>query len=223
MPRPFVLLSAAVSLDGYLDDTSPQRLMLSNAADFDRVDQLRAESDAILVGAETIRRDNPRLMVRSEARRAARVAAGLPADPLKVTLTRSGDLDRALMFWHCGGARVVYTTDAGAQALTDRLAGSAEVVSLGPEVDFGTLLDDLGARGIGRLMVEGGGRVHAALLGAGLADELQLAVAPIMVGERGAPRFRGPSGHRMQLAEVRQLDDVALLRYVLQPSRANRE
>ncbi|GAB2698991.1 RibD family protein [Kitasatospora kifunensis] len=59
--RPFVLLSVATSVDGYIDDTSPQRLLLSNAEDFDRVDQVRAESDAILIGGNTLRRDNPRL------------------------------------------------------------------------------------------------------------------------------------------------------------------
>src|SRR5690242_20008480 len=97
--RPYVLLSAAMSVDGYLDDTSPERLRLSNAADFDRVDQVRAESDAILIGANTMRRDNPRLLVNSDERRAQRVADGKPAYPLKVTVTRTGDLAADLKFW----------------------------------------------------------------------------------------------------------------------------
>ncbi len=59
MPYPYVLLSAAVSLDGYLDDTGSERLLLSSPADFDRVDEVRASVDAILVGAGTIRADNP--------------------------------------------------------------------------------------------------------------------------------------------------------------------
>ena len=65
--RPYVLLSAAMSADGYLDDASATRLVLSGEADLDRVDELRAGSDAILVGAQTIRADNPRLLVRSRA------------------------------------------------------------------------------------------------------------------------------------------------------------
>ena len=77
-----------MSLDGYIDDASDQRLILSGPADLDRVDALRASCDAILVGAGTIRADNPRLLVRSaERRQAARVAAGRPENPLKVTLT----------------------------------------------------------------------------------------------------------------------------------------
>ncbi|MEV8606640.1 dihydrofolate reductase family protein [Amycolatopsis sp. NPDC051373] len=71
--RPHVLLSVATSVDGAIDDTTPDRLLLSNAEDFDRVDQVRAESDAILIGAGTIRADNPRLLVNSEERRAERV------------------------------------------------------------------------------------------------------------------------------------------------------
>ncbi|MZE51824.1 deaminase, partial [Streptomyces sp. SID5770] len=76
--RPYVILSAAMSVDGYLDDTRSERLLLSNAEDFDRVDQVRAESDAILIGANTMRKDNPRLLVNSDERRAQRVAEGKP-------------------------------------------------------------------------------------------------------------------------------------------------
>jgi 5-amino-6-(5-phosphoribosylamino)uracil reductase len=218
--RPYVILSAAVSLDGRLDDTSPERLLLSNAADFDRVDEVRAHSDAILIGSETIRKDNPRLLVNSEARRANRVSRGLPAYPAKVTITASGDLDPELNFWHHGDQKIVYTTDAGAEKLRDQLSGLADIVAMGEAIDdFGQILDDLGGRGIGTLMVEGGGQVHTAFLSQGLADEIHLAVAPLVVGQAGAPRFLGdavyPGGptRRMRLLEARTIDDVVLLRY----------
>jgi hypothetical protein len=58
-PRPYVLLSCAMSVDGYIDDTTSERLRLSDEEDFDRVDQVRAESDAILIGATTLRRQSP--------------------------------------------------------------------------------------------------------------------------------------------------------------------
>ncbi|WP_241844258.1 RibD family protein [Kitasatospora sp. CB01950] len=217
--RPFVLLSVATSIDGYIDDASAERLLLSNAADFDRVDRVRAESDAILVGGNTLRSDNPRLLVNSEQRRAARVAAGRPAYPLKVTVTANGDLPRGLNFWHFGGEKVVYTTDAAASKLRDTLDGLAEVVATGEAVDFGAVLDDLAGRGVRRLMVEGGGRIHTQFLAQGLADEIQLAVAPLLVGEAGAPRFvypaafPGGSAHRMLLLGVETVGDVVLLRY----------
>lgn len=218
-PRPYVVLSAAMSLDGYLDDASPERLLLSGPADFDRVDEERAAADAILVGGNTLRADNPRLLVNDPARRAARVAAGRPEHPLKVTLTASGDLDPALRFWHTGGARLAYTTDAGAARLRPALAGLAEVAALGAAVAPEAVLDDLGVRGVRRLMVEGGGSVHTQFLARGLADELQLAVAPLLVGQAAAPRFVGPAAfpggpaRRMRLLEARTVGDVVLLRY----------
>ncbi|UGT40476.1 dihydrofolate reductase family protein [Nocardia yamanashiensis] len=218
--RPHVLLSVAVSVDGYIDDASPDRLLLSNAADFDRVDALRAESDAVLIGAETLRRDNPRLLVNSADRRLRRVADGKPAYPLRVIVTARGDLDTGLKFWHSGGERLVYTTDSGAAKLGDALAGVADVVSLGAAIGFGALLDDLGKRHVGRLMVEGGGSIHTAFLAGGLADEIRMAVAPLVVGDPAAPRFLGPGAfpggpnHRMHLADVSRIGDIALLRYL---------
>ncbi|MDQ1069491.1 dihydrofolate reductase family protein [Streptomyces canus] len=232
MPHPYVLLSAAVSLDGYLDDTGPDRLLLSGPADFDRVDEVRASVDAILIGAGTIRADNPRLLVNSEARRAARVAAGKPPYPLKVTVSGSGDLDPSANFWHTGGEKLVCTTDKGAERARS-LGLAADVVSLGPELDWHRLLEHLHEeRGVDRLMVEGGGRVHTQLLQQGLADELQLVLAPLFVGTPDAPRLFGPGSYqagRLRLVESRRIEDVVLMRYEptapgtgLRPSPADR-
>ncbi|MFE2971359.1 dihydrofolate reductase family protein [Streptomyces sp. NPDC059340] len=219
MPHPYVLLSAAVSLDGFLDDTGPERLLLSGPADLDRVDEVRASSDAILIGAGTIRADNPRLLVNSAERRAARTAAGRPEYPLKVTVSGSGDLDPDAQFWRTGGEKVVYTTDKGAERATDALRGlDVDVVPIGAELDWRVVLEHLhDVRGVRRLMVEGGGRVHTQLMAQGLADELQLAVAPLFVGEPDAPRLFGPGGYppgRMRLVETRPVGDVVLIRYV---------
>ncbi|MEU7060192.1 dihydrofolate reductase family protein [Streptomyces sp. NPDC046197] len=216
MSRPYVLLSAAVSLDGYLDDTGPERLLLSSPADFDRVDEVRASVDAILVGAGTIRADNPRLLVNSAERRAARTAAGKPEYPLKVTVSVSGELDPDAQFWHTGGEKVVYTTDRGADRLR-RSGIAADVVPLGPEVDWRLLLEHLhDERGVHRLMVEGGGTIHTQLLQQELADELHLVLAPLFVGDPKAPRLFGPGayqGARLRLVETRAIGDVVLMRY----------
>jgi riboflavin-specific deaminase-like protein len=217
--RPFVLLSAAVSVDGAMDDAGAERLVLSGAADLDRVDEVRAGCDAILVGAETLRRDDPRLLVRSARRRADRVSRGLPEHPLKVTVTGSGDLDPELRFWHHGGDKLVLTTDGAVARVRGTLGDLADVAGTGPEVDWGRALDLLGERGIGRLLVEGGGRVHTQLLALDLADELHLAVAPLLVGQAGAARFLYPADYpggpaaRMRLLEARAVGDIVLLRY----------
>ena len=220
--RPYTLLSCCVSLDGYLDDASPQRLVLSPAADLERVDTERSRCDAILVGAETVRRDDPRLLVRSEGCRAARVARGLSPTPLRVTVTGSGDLNAgARIFTEPGSGTVVFAAAPAVPLLERRLAGAATVVDTGPTVDLAWVLDDLHGRGVRRLMVEGGRRVLTQLLAQGLADELQLVVAPVFVGDARAPRFvdDGPfpftASNRARLAEVRRVGDAALLRYAL--------
>ncbi|MFJ6915462.1 dihydrofolate reductase family protein [Streptomyces sp. NPDC101133] len=216
MPLPHVLLSAAVSLDGYLDDTGPERLLLSGPADFDRVDEVRASVDAILVGAGTIRADNPRLLVNSAERRAARVAAGQAEYPLKVTVSGGGELDPAARFWHTGGEKVLLTTDDGARRARE-LGIGADVVSLGPVLDWHAALEYLhDRRGVRRLMVEGGGTVHSQLLQQELADELQLVLAPVLVGDPAAPRLFGPGayqGGRLALVGTRRIGDVVLMRY----------
>ncbi|MFE5924019.1 dihydrofolate reductase family protein [Streptomyces sp. NPDC056468] len=213
---PYVLLSAAVSLDGYLDDTTPERLLLSSPADFDRVDEVRASVDAILIGAGTIRADNPRLLVNSAERRAARVAAGKPEYPLKVTVSASGELDPTANFWHTGGEKIVCTTEKGAERLR-RAPVAADVVALGADLDWRGLLRHLReVRGVERLMVEGGGTIHTQLLQQGLADEVQLVLAPLFVGDPDAPRLFGPGGYqggRLRLVETRRIEDVVLMRY----------
>jgi 5-amino-6-(5-phosphoribosylamino)uracil reductase len=220
--RPYVLLSCGMSLDGCLDDTSAQRVLFSNDADFDRVDGARAGCDAILVGAGTVRTDNPRLLVRSAQRREDRVRRGLPPSPVKVTVTASGCLDPAGSFFTAGDAeRLVYCAGPAMETAQARFGDVATVVDAGYPVDLACVLADLHDRGARRVMVEGGQAIHSQLLGAGLADELQLVVAPFFVGEPGAPRLIGHGrfppgpGCRAALAEVRQIGDVVLLRYAL--------
>ena len=100
-----------------------------------------------------------------------------------------------------------------------RLGAVATVTDTGDSVDLPLLLADLYARGVHRLMVEGGETVHPQFLGAGLVDELHRGIAPFFVGEARAPRLLGsgrpppdPTG-RAAPAEVRQMGDVVLLRY----------
>ena len=220
--RPYVLLSCSLSLDGYLDNAAQRRLILSNAADLDRVDEVRACCDAILVGASTVRADDPRLLVRSSERRARRVARGLTPSPMKVTITRRGDLDPSAQFFTAGDAERMVICPTGVVAgLRSRLGERATVVDGGDTVSMLSVARTLGEHGVRRLMVEGGSRVHTQFLTEGLADELQLVVAPLFVGDSRAPRFVGDGSfpwsenRRAELADVRRIGDVVLLRYAL--------
>jgi 5-amino-6-(5-phosphoribosylamino)uracil reductase len=219
--RPYTVLSCSVSLDGYLGDRTP-RLALSNDADFDRVDQVRALSDAIMVGASTVRTDNPRLLVRSQERRQGRAARGLPPSPKKITVSERVDLDAHSNFFSTGECeKLVYTSTGRVRDARARLGPVATIVDGGRRVRMRRLCEDLGDRGVGRLMVEGGGIVHTQFLADDLVDELQLVVAPFFVGDSRAPRFVSDghfpwhAGRRATLAAVRQIGDVVLLRYAL--------
>jgi len=139
-----------------------------------------------------------------------------------VTLTRHPGLEpQAAIFATGDGDPLVYCASPAVAATRERLGDAATVVDAGesPRVDW--VSADLGERGVRRLMVEGGQQVLAQFLEAGLADELQLVVAPVVVGDPRAPRLaadlRMPDGDRSRavLAEVRGLRDVVLLRYAL--------
>jgi 5-amino-6-(5-phosphoribosylamino)uracil reductase len=211
-----------MSIDGYLDQPSGSRLVLSNDADLERVDEVRAGCDAILVGATTVRNDNPRLVVRSPALRARRVARGLGPTPVKVTVTERGKLDPASNFFAGGDTdKLVYCTTESAAQARELLGPVATVVDGGRTVRMHRVGEDLYSRGVRRLMVEGGPTVLTQFLTADLADELQLVVAPFFVGDSHAPRlvhdgrFPWNPGHHADLADVRRIGEVVLLTYAL--------
>jgi riboflavin-specific deaminase-like protein len=228
-----VLLSCATSADGYLDDASPRRLILSSPADLDRVDEVRAGCDAILVGAGTVRADDPRLLVRDPRRRARRAARGLPEQPARVNLTATGDLDPRARFFAPGAERLVYCATPALARARARLADRAVLIDAGDPLSLETLLADLAERNVVRLLVEGGARTLAEFLARDLADELDLAVAPFFVADPAAPRLDIPPnpsspgfdvppnpsgpGRPMTLAGVQRLEGMVVSRYLLGP------
>jgi 5-amino-6-(5-phosphoribosylamino)uracil reductase len=160
--------------------------------------------------------------VRSEARREQRAARGLSESPIKVTVTRRAELDARADFFNAGDAeKIVYCASPWAADARDRLGPVATVVDAGSNVEMQTLSTDLAARGVDRLMVEGGGTVHTQFLTEDIVDELQLTVAPVFVGDSEAPRFVRDGtfpwnpARRAELVDVQKLGDVVLLRYAL--------
>jgi 5-amino-6-(5-phosphoribosylamino)uracil reductase len=225
--RPYIIVSCAVSVDGCLDDASPARLILSGPQDLDEVDELRAAADAILVGAGTIRADDPRLLVRDPARVARRERDGRPPHPLRVTLTATGELDPAARFFAGPGTPVVYATARAARAARANLGERAVVIDAGAELTVGAVLEDLYTeRTVGTLLIEGGAGILREALAGNLADELRLAIAPFFVGDEAAPRFALPASyphdyaHPMTLLSVRRVGTVAVHHYRLSSRQA---
>jgi 5-amino-6-(5-phosphoribosylamino)uracil reductase len=221
--RPYVLLSCAISADGYLDDAGPERLILSGPADLDRVDGVRAGCDAILVGAGTVRHDDPRLLIRDPRRRARRAARGLPEHPARVTVTGTGDLDPGARFFAPTAERLVYCATPALPRTRARIGDQAVIIDAGNPLTLEFVLNNLAERNVVRLLVEGGAQLLAEFLAGEFSDELHLAVAPFFVANPAAPRF-SPSrpGPPMTLAEVQRLDDIVLHRYLLGPGGPDR-
>ena len=166
-----ITLSYATSKDGYLDDCSKCRLMLSTSADWETVYRLRSEQDAILIGAETLRRDNPSLKL----------------VPMRVVISRSGNLDPEARFFTVGEAQRVVFTERPNPAL-ERVA---EVILCEEGITARRVVTELERRGVNRLLVEGGAKTLQLFLDEGLADEVREAVNPtITVGEEGYAHFQ---------------------------------
>jgi len=175
-----IILSAAMSQDGYLDDATPDRRIFSCAKDMKEVEKLRASCDAVLVGAETVRKDNPSLTTKIRKFAKERKKKTGNPDPIKVTITASGDLDKATKFFQDGTVeKLVYCTDIKNEAL----AGLCTMVAVD---SIEAMLADLEARGIETLLVEGGVKILEQFLTGKFFDEFRLAVAPVRVGDARA-------------------------------------
>lgn len=160
-----ITLSYATSKDGFLDDCTAERLILSTPEDWEAVYALRQEQDAILVGAETLRRDNPSLKL----------------VPTRITITRSGNIDPTLRFFTIGEARRIVFSEVEIPALESL----AEVIVAKP-LTARRITTELERRGINRLLVEGGAHTLQLFLEENLADEVRCAVNPaIEAGEQG--------------------------------------
>ncbi len=196
-----------------MDDNSSERLVISNAADWQEVYDLRSHCDAIMVGAETLRRDNPSLRIKDDSVRLSRVTRGLRPDIAKVTITRSGNLSPESRFFTTGDAERYVFSERGIAALE----GLAEVISCDGAISPAFVVTALERRGVETLMVEGGASILEWWLRSGLVDELRVAVNPAMtLGERGVAHF---SFTPPQDADCRRygLDGMEIAYYTLRP------
>ena len=227
MNRPFVFINVAMTADGKIDTFARKGAAISSHRDKERVDQLRAESDAVMVGGKTLLDEDPKLTVKSEALRAARVARGLTPNPIKVGVVTKADLNPHAKFLHEGPARtVIFTTH---QTSIDQLAslraqGVEVFVHAGDRVDLEQMLQTLKELGINRLMVEGGATLNFELLRLGLVDEVTAYIAPMIFGGEKAPTMVSGSGFErgeavpLKLIRIEQWDDGVLLNYKVERS-----
>ena len=197
MNRPYVFINTATSANGKIDTFERKGSAISSKRDKERVDQLRADADAVLVGGKTLLGDLPKLTVRSEALREARVKRGVTPNPIKVGVVTSADIPLDSDFIKAGPARaVIFTTSRTSisQLETLRANGVEVFVDDAPRVNLGKMMETLGELGVKRLMVEGGGTINFELLRLGLVDELMIYIAPMIFGGENAPTLASGFG-----------------------------
>lgn len=231
--RPYVTLNVAMTTDGKTDSIARKGAVISSIDDMDRVDHLRAQNDAVMVGGHTLLGDDPRLTVKSDFLRAERLSQGLEENPIKVGVITNAALRADSRFLSVGRARkIIFTTTQtdAAQIHWLRQQGVQVFVTDGNRVDLGSALHQLKQLGVKRLLVEGGGTLNEELLKNNLIDEINVYIAPLIFGGAGAPTFVSGTGFvrenaiQLKLTAVDQNGDGGvLLRYLvdIKNSRTN--
>ncbi len=197
MPRPFVFINVAATADGKIDTFERGGAAISSARDKQRVDELRAASDAVMIAGYTLHDEDPKLTLKSEELRRERQSRGLPPNPAKVAVASSLHLQPDCQFLNAGPARILLFTTA--QTSPDQLdmlrARGAQVFILpGQRPDLAEVLGVLHNEGVRRLMVEGGATLNFELLRLGLVDEITVFIAPMLFGGETAPTLAGGAG-----------------------------
>lgn len=190
MKHPYVIINVAMTADGKIDTFKRQGTNISSADDWQRVDQLRSEVDAVMVGGNTLVDEDPRLTVKSPKLREARRSRGLDENPAKIGIISQANLNLDGRFINDGPARIlIFTTKRTSKSQIVKLEEeNVEVFVIGEQrVDLAVMLKKLSELGIQRLLVEGGGTINSALIQQRLVDEIHIYIAPLIFGGAETP------------------------------------
>ncbi|MCJ7742263.1 MAG: 2,5-diamino-6-(ribosylamino)-4(3H)-pyrimidinone 5'-phosphate reductase [Methanoregula sp.] len=220
--RPYVVINIAMSADGKISTRERKQVRISGAQDFTRVDRLKAGCDAVMVGIGTVLADDPSLTVKSEECRKYRRKQGWDDHPVRIVVDSTGRIPPDASILHKGeGKRVVAVSKRADATKISLLEKKATVIVAGEdEVDLCALMNELGAMGIHRVMVEGGGTLIAGLIEAGLVNEIYTFIGNIIIGGKDAPTFTDGEGFilesafpRLTLLEARRIERGILLHW----------
>ena len=215
-----VVVNAAMSADGKLSTRERRQVDISGPADFERVDELRAESDAVMVGVGTVVADDPSLTVDGEERRERRREAGRTEQPARVVAdSRIRTPPDAAVLDDAAESYLLVSETAPTDFVQQMEEEGATVITAGENrVDLPAALEQLESHGVDQLLVEGGGEIIYSLFESDLVDRLSVFVGPVVIGGRDAPTLADGDGFvdefpALRLAEVRRIDDGVLLVY----------
>ena len=222
---PYVTLNVAMTLDGKTDTTKRKGALISSDLDVERVDQLRASNDAIMVGGHTLLGDDPRLTIKSHSLREDRITRGLEPNPKKVGIISIADLEQDCRFLNHGPSEIiVFTTNQTEVGKISELQdqGVKVFVNSGTRVDLINALEQLFHLGVNHLLVEGGGTLNEELFRLNLINEINVYIGPLIFGGSTAPTFADGIGFaqenakQLELRSLKQYDDGGVvLQYTL--------
>jgi len=228
LPRPYIIVNMAMSADGKISSVERNQVRISGAEDRVRVDALKAGSDAVMVGIGTVLADNPSLTVKSGDLQRERVLAGKSENPVRIVVDSRGRTPLTADILHKGGGeRIIAVSEKAGKDAPKRYRGLATVIVAGEEeVDLPLLMARLWDRGIGRLMVEGGGTLIASLFARDLVDEFLTFAGNLIIGGKDAPTPVDGRGFlddnefvRLSLMDVGEVGEGVLLRWQVKKRR----
>lgn len=226
MNRPFVFINSAMSADGKISSRDRRQIRISGKEDLLRVDELRASSDAIMVGVGTVLADDPVLKVKSRHLLEKRIEMARPYEPLRIvtdSYARTPANARVL-----GPGCLIAVSHSAPEERVEGLRDGCEIIKCGIEmVDLPELLTELYDRGVRRLMVEGGARLNWSLIELGLVDEIYVYIGGMIIGGWSAPSLVDGLGFqnsfpRLILQSVQKLDEGVLVQWRFERNSSER-
>jgi len=188
--RPFVFVNVAASLDGKISDESRKQLRISCQKDLERVDKLRAESDAIMVGIGTVLADDPSLTVKNPELKKLRIKEGKSGNPIRVVVDSKCRIPINAKILNGKAKTVVAVSRRADKGKIEELRKkeNVEVVVFGEKrVNLSGLLKHLYKVGVRKLMVEGGGTLINSLISEKLVDEIYIYYGSMLIGGKTSP------------------------------------
>jgi diaminohydroxyphosphoribosylaminopyrimidine deaminase/5-amino-6-(5-phosphoribosylamino)uracil reductase len=214
--RPFVLLKVAASLDGKIATVTGESRWITNERSRLLVHQLRDQVDAVMVGINTVLRDDPLLTTR--------LPGGGGRDPMRIVVDTHLRIpcEARLLAASATACTLIATSPAAPTDKRLQLEGAGAKILVvegdGPGIPLGPLMDQLGAMQVTSILLEGGGELHCSALRAGIVDKVLYFLAPKLIGGRSAPMAIGGQGFArleeavsLERMQVRQLDGDLLI------------
>ncbi|ETA67707.1 2,5-diamino-6-hydroxy-4-(5-phosphoribosylamino)pyrimidine 1'-reductase [Methanolobus tindarius DSM 2278] len=221
MERPFTFINSAMSADGKISTKERKQVRISGQIDFNRMDQLRAGSDAVMVGIGTVLADDPSLTVKSSELKMERIASGKEENPARIIVdSKARTPIDADIFKKGEGKLIIIVSESAPSDKVALLKEKAIIVVAGKKsVDLKQAMSELKSQGIDRLMIEGGATLNWGMISNGLVDEIYTFVGNLIIGGKTAPTFTDGEGftekdiQKLELIDAEKMEEGILLKW----------